>query len=260
MEDVRLIRAAKFTASKQPSPSSSSAATAPRPTSMSDPTQGTCTGPRPSRVDWGGTDWLWAHAPTTQDTKDTQDTQDTEQVVEKLFTRYNDGVGCKSVAKGALGSRQLYDLAKELVQSPDHPRASRSGKWLLTIQEGDVDRMWGIVQRGVQAELLGPLAKVGPIGKVFLICVYTQDFTDDKDILRVLQQLVGLKLLRENKAIAYKADVITKLAIKVSRGSSTSVENGTFYQGSLRGSEVVFEAPTHFNCKGGNGRKVNIPS
>ena len=263
VEDVRQIRAAKFTASKQPTSSASTAATAPSPSSVPDPSQGTCTGPRPSEVDWGRIDWLWVRPNPNPNTQEhAPNTQHTQQVVDKLLTRYNEGAGHEgheSVAKGALGSRELYNLATELVQSPDHWRASRSGKWLLmNIPKRDVDRLWGIVQKGVHDELLGPVAKVGPLssGEFFMICVYTQDFTDKDDIHRVLRQLVELQLLRDNKAITYKADVITELAIRATGGSSTSVVNGTFYQGSLRGSEVVFGEPTHFNCNNGKGSKV----
>lgn len=44
-----------------------------------------------------------------------------------------------------------------------------------------------------------------------IVCIYTKDFRDEDDILRVLQELEDLDLLREGRSIYYKSDAFTYL-------------------------------------------------
>ncbi|KIW88963.1 uncharacterized protein Z519_10447 [Cladophialophora bantiana CBS 173.52] len=114
-----------------------------------------------------------------------------------------------------------------------------SGKWMLFPQEGEVDRVWAVVAHAVWEGKLGTAAKVATAkgeGEIMiddgggsggggqdrdqrLICVYTQDFSDQADIKRVLRALKDLGLLhlrldRSNggfKTIYYKCDAYTHL-------------------------------------------------
>ncbi len=59
----------------------------------------------------------------------------------------------------------------------------------------DVTRIWRLVADGVTNDRLGPSAKVAPDeGKSGerLICIYTKDFRDSIDVLRVLRELVSI--------------------------------------------------------------------
>ncbi|EXJ67128.1 uncharacterized protein A1O5_09775 [Cladophialophora psammophila CBS 110553] len=123
------------------------------------------------------------------------------------------------------------------------------GKWMLFPQEAEVDRVWAVVAHAVWEGKLGMAAKVatatgereiliddggddrgdgggsggsGGGGKdrdQRLICVYTQDFSDQADVKRVLRALKDLGLLhlhldRSNdgfKTIYYKCDAYTHL-------------------------------------------------
>ncbi|KAF2625710.1 DUF1917-domain-containing protein [Macroventuria anomochaeta] len=88
-----------------------------------------------------------------------------------------------------------------------------SGKWMLFPKVEEVTWTWRTVVEAVIADRLGPTAKVAPDdGKdERLICVYTKDFRDEDDVLRVLQELEDLDLIRHGRSIYYKSDAFTYL-------------------------------------------------
>lgn len=98
----------------------------------------------------------------------------------------------------------------------------KSGKWMLFPQIEDLDRTWRTVCEGVVNRKLGDSAKVATAGSergqegVRLICVYTHDFTDEKDVRRVLDELVDMGLVdeEEGKPVWYKVDAYTHLGIE----------------------------------------------
>lgn len=78
----------------------------------------------------------------------------------------------------------------------------------------ELNRFWRLVVEGVVNNRLGPTAKVAPddgTDKARLICVYTKDFRDKADVLRVLQELASMGLAK--KPIYYKSDPYTILNI-----------------------------------------------
>ncbi|KZM23831.1 uncharacterized protein EKO05_0001044 [Ascochyta rabiei] len=88
-----------------------------------------------------------------------------------------------------------------------------SGKWMLFPKAEEVTHTWKTVVEAVITDRLGPTAKVAPDdGKdERLICVYTKDFRDEDDVLRVLQELEDLDLLQHGRGIYYKSDAFTHL-------------------------------------------------
>jgi hypothetical protein len=96
-----------------------------------------------------------------------------------------------------------------------------NGKWMLFPMPDDVDRVWAIVAKGTLEGRLGSAAKVATAdaddGKPErLICVYTEDFTEVKDVKRVLQEMRKLNLVSTQqgaKWIYYKIDAYTYLGI-----------------------------------------------
>lgn len=91
-----------------------------------------------------------------------------------------------------------------------------SGKWMLFVGLEDIDNIWRIVSEAVTANKLGPVAKVATgslkADNFRLICVYTEDFADLKDVRRVLDALVKLELVPKGsvaRGIYYKNDAYT---------------------------------------------------
>ncbi len=74
----------------------------------------------------------------------------------------------------------------------------------------DVNAMWSAVAQSTATNELGIAAKVAPDDggdnrKTRLMCIYTKDFTDMRDIYRVVNKLKTLGLLGgRDKAIYYK--------------------------------------------------------
>lgn len=75
----------------------------------------------------------------------------------------------------------------------------------------NVDAVWATVARATANDELGIAAKVAPCPeeglpkRERLICVYTEDFRDRRDVGRVIQKLRELRLVEaRGKALYYK--------------------------------------------------------
>ncbi|PVH94383.1 DUF1917-domain-containing protein [Periconia macrospinosa] len=104
--------------------------------------------------------------------------------------------------------QQITDLAVEM--------NVLHGKWMLFPEVDAVTRVWRVIVDAVINGKLGPTAKVAPddgTNKARLICIYTNDFRDKEDVLRVLRQLVSLGVVNPQRNIYYKTDVNTILGI-----------------------------------------------
>jgi len=96
------------------------------------------------------------------------------------------------------------------------------GKWMLFPNKSDLPRYWRAIAEATSEGRLGPACKVAtpnPLGgkEGTLICVYTYDFTDEADVRRVLNVLVGLELgfcRADSRPIYYKCDAYTYLEIE----------------------------------------------
>ena len=86
----------------------------------------------------------------------------------------------------------------------------------------EVNHHWSLVAQGTIAGELGHAAKVATddgTQNSRLICIYTPDFTDKKDVKRVLERLCEMGLCNRNGALAqgraiyYKADAWTYLEL-----------------------------------------------
>lgn len=113
--------------------------------------------------------------------------------------------------------RDLRALAKET--------GVVSGKWMLFPPVEDIDNVWRAVCQAVDAGRLGPCAKVATNGgegrserdaHLRLVCVYTRDFSDERDVRRVLDELVKMDLVKLpvddiGNGIYYKSDAYTYL-------------------------------------------------
>jgi Domain of unknown function (DUF1917) len=95
---------------------------------------------------------------------------------------------------------------------PDY--TERSGKWLIWLSAETVDRYWQKIKESVEQGFLGNAAKVATAGsgrqkagKPYVICVYTYDYEDKADVMRIHSVLRDLGIRRE---IIYKADEDTE--------------------------------------------------
>ena len=106
------------------------------------------------------------------------------------------------------GAYWIYSIRKK----GEYPKPTvRSGKWLIFVCREDVDEVWAKVKRATEDGRLGDSSKVAtakpnphaanPNKKV--ICVYTYDWTDEKDVQRVRDELRRLGITSK---IPYKAD------------------------------------------------------
>jgi hypothetical protein len=82
-----------------------------------------------------------------------------------------------------------------------------SGKWLCFCPKNQIDAAWQQVKDSTEKGLLGPLSKVstklGEQGKDYVICVYTKNWKNEEDVMRVREVLRDLGF---EKPLPYKTD------------------------------------------------------
>lgn len=106
----------------------------------------------------------------------------------------------------------IYEYSK----ASDYPLAHplRSGKWLVFLSTTTTDRYWQKIREAVIAGKMGDCAKVSTAGSAkaregrHVICVYTYDYEDKADVMRIRQALRDCGILRP---IRYKRDLDTML-------------------------------------------------
>jgi hypothetical protein len=102
----------------------------------------------------------------------------------------------------------IYSIRKK----GEYPKPTvRSGKWLIFVDKEDVDIVWAEIRKATEEGKLGDSSKVAtakpnpnatnPDTKV--ICVYTYDWTDEKDVKRIREELRRLGIVNKTP---YKTD------------------------------------------------------
>ena len=126
--------------------------------------------------------------------------------------------------------KSIVDLAKS--------KGMTNGKWMLFPYSNNVDKAWRKVAKGTLDGTLGCSAKVATddgSGSQRVICIYTEDFSNEKDVRRVLEKMQELHLTKAGQGIYYKCDAYTYLNImsgndyklKASMYSSKEMLKGT---------------------------------
>ena len=97
-------------------------------------------------------------------------------------------------------------------------KAIRTGKWLLFLGCEYVAKSWGLIRSGVQDGTLGISAKIStewsrandPAGpwRKHVVCVYTYDWRDAPDVLRVAAGLHTIGVVNK-MTLSYKPDIFT---------------------------------------------------
>lgn len=96
---------------------------------------------------------------------------------------------------------------------PEH--SIYGGKWLIFVSNHNIDRVWAKIREAIEDGRLGSMAKAATAkinsdftgSKVKVICVYTYDWRDEKDVKRVREELRRIGIARK---IAYKTDEDTE--------------------------------------------------
>lgn len=104
--------------------------------------------------------------------------------------------------------KSIVDLAKS--------KGMTNGKWMLFPFSNMVDEIWRKVAKATLEGSLGCAAKVATdddSGNQRLICIYTEDFTNEEDVRRVLSKMQELHLIKGERGIYYKCDAYTYLNI-----------------------------------------------
>ncbi len=91
----------------------------------------------------------------------------------------------------------------------DKPSVPRSGKWLIFVHRHEVQAVWNSIKTATEEGKLGQASKVstaydaGYSPSQHVICVFTYDWTDSEDVLRVRKELRELGIVQP---LPYKAD------------------------------------------------------
>ncbi|KAI1826302.1 hypothetical protein F4861DRAFT_537153 [Xylaria intraflava] len=120
----------------------------------------------------------------------------------------SDFIARESRKAGADAANDILNLARALRVT--------CGKWLLFRPASEVNEVWGVIAKATAGNKLGIAAKVEPMNTAVqrpgrLICVYTADFSDRADVIRVARKLKQLGLASET--LYYKPDAFTYLGI-----------------------------------------------
>ena len=133
-----------------------------------------------------------------------------------------------AIARNVKPLRQ--ELEKDLFKTAQ-ATGCKTGKWMLFPAPDRVNSAWSKIAKATANNELGLAAKVAAAvsdeedpNKARLICIYTDDFEDKKDVKRVCQRLAALGFVNgtgatgEGRAIYYKADAYTYLNIMGGNG------------------------------------------
>lgn len=120
-------------------------------------------------------------------------------------------------------SLDFYEPGKEV-------KPKYTGKWLVFPAWGEQDRLWPILKRELAQNNLGISIKVSTANSP-LICVYTRDYNDMTDVVRILTTLRSLGI---EQRLYYKADMQTRFRL---HGSIYVSHHGTDIEVTPKGIE-----------------------
>lgn len=104
-----------------------------------------------------------------------------------------------------------YWLYAERLNSPYPAATERCGKWLIFVSVSRIDAVWERIRKATEDGRLGDSSKVATAkanpnatnSSMKVICVYTYDWKDKEDVMRIR---AGLRDLGITWKIPYKSD------------------------------------------------------
>ncbi|MGB3208098.1 MAG: putative phosphothreonine lyase domain-containing protein [Crinalium sp.] len=92
---------------------------------------------------------------------------------------------------------------------------NRTGKWLIFVPTEKIDNIWLTIKEATEEGILGSAAKVSTAmgganstdPNENVICVYTYDWADEQDVMRIREELRKMGITRK---IPYKTDEATR--------------------------------------------------
>jgi hypothetical protein len=125
-------------------------------------------------------------------------------------------------------------------------------QWMLFCKLEEVTQVWKKVVAGVIDGRLGPTTKVAPDNGTpadRLICIYTKDFRDEEDVLRVLQEIEARGLLPRGRSIYYKSDAFTYLDLYKETASEYGLQASLYTSFKMMAAGRVAKATATANKK-----------
>ena len=107
----------------------------------------------------------------------------------------------------------------------EYPNPTKlSGKWLLFVNIAKLDQTWKVIKKATEEGHLGDFSKTATLKpspnatriNTKVICVYTNDYTDKDDVMRVRYELKNLGFVAK---ISYKADFATREGLYTKQGN-----------------------------------------
>lgn len=97
------------------------------------------------------------------------------------------------------------------VEVDNYPKSINPGKWLIFEDISAIDELWSKIKKATKDGKLGPSSKVATAkpnpnatnSNIKVICVYTSDWTDKADVMKIREELRKLGI---EKKIPYKSD------------------------------------------------------
>ena len=175
--------------------------------------------PSTTRIQDIGEGFLWAVNPYLEPPQERRDVAGFKDAGEELLAEFKtqrlkleaDAKENKSRDTAALNKAvdELRAQTEKKILKSAREHNVKHGKWLLFELPEDLDPLWRTVVEETIEGMLGPASKVAVavdegtrVSR--LICVYTADFDDKKDVRRVLDRLLYKETFKRRRGIWYK--------------------------------------------------------
>ena len=142
------------------------------------------------------------------------------QLAEALILRFGSAAAIYQMiicGEGVIPGRttQMYWIVQDAPDTrPDAIEDELAGKWLIFLPADQVDEAWVVVRDATVADELGISAKVSTAKEnpesrdnKKVIYIYTKDWRDEGDVMRVRERLRGARFYRENRIQAKYRDI-----------------------------------------------------
>ncbi len=139
---------------------------------------------------------------------------------EKIFFSFEVDLEANKISDSKINPTEVeYEKVEWLYASNNkYPEGSvnydKVGKWMLFINPRWVNQVWGKIKSGIaKGELWDAKVTTNNPGRLHAIMIYTKDYTDLEDVIRVLDYIERTRLKPRHINIRYKADWQTRAGI-----------------------------------------------